>query len=85
MNSFDKSISISDNASSEGDNLPKRRVLGVIFTGRLDHCRPRLVPGGDQLDSEALIGVPPQTDSIEPAAVRDGIVECFANKIADLY
>ena len=60
-------------------------VLGVIFTARLDHYLPRLVPGGDQLDIEALIAVPTQIGAIEPPAVRDGIVESFASSIADLY
>ena len=32
MNSFDKSISISDSTPSEGDNLPKRQVLVIILT-----------------------------------------------------
>ena len=32
MNSFDKSISISDSASYEGGNLPKRQVLVIILT-----------------------------------------------------
>ncbi len=32
MNSFDKSISISDRAPSEGGNLPKRQVLVIILT-----------------------------------------------------
>ena len=60
-------------------------VLGVIFIARLDHYLPRLVPGGEQLDIEALIAVPTQINAIEPAEVRDGIVESFANAIADLY
>ena len=60
-------------------------VLGVIFTARLDYYLPRLVPGGDQLDIEALIAVPTQINTIEPVTVREGIVESFANAIADLY
>ena len=60
-------------------------VLGVLFTSRLDHYLPRLVPGGDQLDIEALIEAPTLIDTIEPATVRDGIVESFANAIADLF
>lgn len=60
-------------------------VLGVIFTARLDHYLPRLVPGSDQLDIEALIAAPTQIGSIEPIGVRDGIVESFANAIADVY
>ncbi|MXZ85669.1 MAG: hypothetical protein F4Z02_08460 [Acidimicrobiia bacterium] len=60
-------------------------VMGVMFTARLDHYLPRLVPGGDQLDIEALIAVPTQVHAIESAAVRNGIVESFASAIADVY
>ncbi|WP_419848571.1 hypothetical protein [Candidatus Poriferisocius sp.] len=60
-------------------------VMGVVFTARLDHYLPRLVPGGDKLDIEALIEAPTQIGAIEPESVRDGIVESFANAIADVY
>ncbi len=43
-------------------------VLGVIFTARLDHHLPRLVPGSDKLDIEALIAAPTRIGAIEPAA-----------------
>lgn len=60
-------------------------VMGVMFTARLDHYLPRLVPSGDQLDIENLIAVPTQIHAIESASVRNGIVESFANAIADVY
>ena len=56
-----------------------------MFTARLDHYLPRLVPGGDQIDIEALIAVPTQIHAIESASVRNGIVESFASAIADVY
>ncbi len=60
-------------------------VLGVVFTARLDHYLPRLVPGADQLDIEALIAAPTRIKTIENPEVRVGIVESFASAIADLY
>jgi MFS family permease len=58
-------------------------LFSAVLLARLDHLLPRLVPG-ENIDVDSLQADPDQLASMAPA-VRDGIVESFAQSLSTVF
>ena len=60
-------------------------VFGAIFTARLGHWMPRLLPAGSEgMDPRLLMGSPEQIRALDPA-VQLAVVESFARSVSAVF
>jgi MFS family permease len=65
-------------------NVTGSALYSALLLSKLDHWLPRLVPDGSVVSASQISQSPKQIQEMAPA-VRDGIVESFANSLQSVF